>query len=161
MTALCGTRNTLMNLLDRHGSCTRRCSVSELFCRVFKIVKFGLCRGLIIRNLMENILVYLIKPAHQYNDGYVIQWVRAANPLHMSAMLNGLFSDPIRRQNFVLANDIVVYSVDEANARLIKIWRAVAEIVVFDLVTKAVNRFRFLIGGAKSDPNDRFELYHR
>ncbi len=45
----------------------------------------------------KTFLVYLIKPSHYDDDGYVIQWLRSAIPSNTLATLNGLFVDSIER----------------------------------------------------------------
>ena len=66
----------------------------------------------------KTFLVYLIKPSHYDNDGYVIQWLRSAIPSNTLATLNGLFADSINRQILGPDVDIVVRSTDETNTRV-------------------------------------------
>lgn len=63
-------------------------------------------------------LVYLIKPSHYDDDGYVIQWLRSAIPSNTLATLNGLFVDSIERQILGPDVDIVVRAIDETNTRI-------------------------------------------
>jgi hypothetical protein len=62
--------------------------------------------------------LYLIKPSHYDDDGYVIQWLRSAIPSNTLATLNGLVVDCIERQ--ILGPDvaIVVTAIDETNTRV-------------------------------------------
>ena len=62
--------------------------------------------------------LYLIKPSHYDDEGYVIQWLRSAIPSNTLATLNGLVVDCIERQ--VLGPDvaIVVTAIDETNTRV-------------------------------------------
>ncbi|NKB19276.1 MAG: radical SAM protein [Alphaproteobacteria bacterium] len=66
----------------------------------------------------KTFLVYLIKPSHYDDDGYVIQWLRSAIPSNTLATLNGLFVDSIERQ--ILGPDvrIEVRAFDETNTRI-------------------------------------------
>jgi hypothetical protein len=71
--------------------------------------------------------LYLIKPSHYDDDGYVIQWFRSDIPSNTLAALNGLALDC--RERRVLGNqvDIVISAIDEANCR-IKPQRIIREI---------------------------------
>jgi hypothetical protein len=62
--------------------------------------------------------VVLIKPTHYDDDGYPIQWVKAAIPSNTLACLNGLAEDASRRQ--VLGSDLAirVHTYDETNRRV-------------------------------------------
>jgi len=62
--------------------------------------------------------VVLIKPTHYDDDGYPIQWVKAAIPSNTLACLNGLAEDASRRQ--VLGSDVAirVHTYDETNRRV-------------------------------------------
>ena len=62
--------------------------------------------------------LFLIKPSHYDDDGYVIQWLRSAIPSNTLATLYGLVADCIERN--VLGNDveIVVTAIDETNTRI-------------------------------------------
>ena len=46
----------------------------------------------------RSFLLYLIKPSHYDDDGYVIQWMRSAIPSNSLAVLFGLASDCRERQ---------------------------------------------------------------
>jgi hypothetical protein len=63
-------------------------------------------------------LVYLIKPSHYDDDGYVVQWRRSAIPSNTLATLNGLLVDSVERQ--VLGPDvhIEIEPLDETNTRV-------------------------------------------
>ncbi len=63
-------------------------------------------------------LVYLIKPSHYDDDGYVIQWLRSAISSNTLATLNGLFADCIYREILGSNVDIVVKAIDETNTRV-------------------------------------------
>ncbi|MEE9552122.1 MAG: radical SAM protein, partial [Gammaproteobacteria bacterium] len=62
--------------------------------------------------------LFLIKPSHYDDDGYVIQWFRSAIPSNTLAALNGLITDCIERR--VLGDDVEirVTSFDETNTRI-------------------------------------------
>lgn len=63
--------------------------------------------------------IFLIKPSHYDDDGYVIQWLRSAIPSNTLAALNGLLADCIARR--VLGEDVEidVTSYDETNTRIV------------------------------------------
>jgi len=63
-------------------------------------------------------LLFLIKPSHYDDDGYVIQWVRSSIPSNTLAVLNGLALDCAERD--VLGDDVEIrISVcDETNTRI-------------------------------------------
>ena len=63
-------------------------------------------------------LLFLIKPSHYDDDGYVIQWVRSSIPSNTLAVLNGLALDCAQRE--VLGGDVEIrISVcDETNTRV-------------------------------------------
>ena len=61
--------------------------------------------------------LYLIKPSHYDDDGYVIQWWRSAIPSNTLAVLYGLADDCARRR--VLGDtDIEIVALDETNSRI-------------------------------------------
>src|SRR6516165_3308230 len=62
--------------------------------------------------------LFLIKPSHYDDDGYVIQWVRSSIPSNTLAVLNGLALDCAERD--VLGDDVEIrISVyDETNTRI-------------------------------------------
>ncbi len=62
--------------------------------------------------------LYLLKPSHYDDDGYVIQWVRSAIPSNTLAALYGLAVDCRDRQ--VLGPDVTIdiHEADETNTRI-------------------------------------------
>jgi Radical SAM superfamily len=62
--------------------------------------------------------LFLIKPSHYDDDGYVIQWARSAIPSNTLAVLHGLAADC--RERRVLGDDVVIdiVPVDETNTRV-------------------------------------------
>src|SRR5260221_867180 len=63
-------------------------------------------------------LLFLVKPSHYDDDGYVIQWLRSAIPSNSLAVLYGLVKDCAERQ--VLGEDVDIETVviDETNSRV-------------------------------------------
>ena len=70
------------------------------------------------KNATRTFQLYLIKPSHYDDDGYVIQWWRSAIPSNTLAVLYGLAADCARRQ--VLGSDttIEISALDETNSRV-------------------------------------------
>jgi radical SAM superfamily enzyme YgiQ (UPF0313 family) len=68
--------------------------------------------------MAERFTLYLIKPSHYDDDGYVIQWFRAAIPSNTLAVLNGLALDCRARR--VLGEDVEIdiVAIDETNTRV-------------------------------------------
>ena len=66
----------------------------------------------------KRFLLYLIKPSHYDDDGYVIQWFRSSIPSNSLASLYGLAADC--RERAVLGEDveIEIEAVDETNTRI-------------------------------------------
>src|SRR5437764_4726085 len=62
--------------------------------------------------------LFLVKPSHYDDDGYVIQWLRSAIPSNTLAVMNGLALDCKARR--VLGDDVEidVVAVDETNTRI-------------------------------------------
>ena len=62
--------------------------------------------------------LYLIKPSHYDDDGYVIQWARSSIPANTLATLNGIALDCAQRR--VLGNDVDLQTTvwDETNTRI-------------------------------------------
>ncbi len=60
----------------------------------------------------------LIKPTHYDDDGYPIQWVKAAIPSNTLAALNSLAEDARRREVLGPAVDIRLHTYDETNQRV-------------------------------------------
>ena len=73
--------------------------------------------------------LFLIKPSHYDDDGYVIQWLRSAIPSNTLAVLYGLATDC--RDRLVLGEDvdIDITTLDETNTRIRpeRIARAIAQ----------------------------------
>ncbi|MDB5867512.1 MAG: radical protein [Betaproteobacteria bacterium] len=68
---------------------------------------------------MRNVFrLFLIKPSHYDNDGYVIQWFRSFIPANTLAALNGLALDCAERK--VLGEDVEIRIIcaDETNTRI-------------------------------------------
>ncbi len=66
----------------------------------------------------ETFKLYLIKPSHYDDDGYVIQWLRSAIPSNTLAALHGLAADCADRK--ALGDDvrIEIVGLDETNTRI-------------------------------------------
>src|SRR5262245_8880515 len=62
--------------------------------------------------------LFLIKPSHYDNDGYVIQWARSSIPANTLAALNGLALDCAERQVRGENVEIQVTACDETNTRI-------------------------------------------
>ena len=62
--------------------------------------------------------LYLIKPSHYDDDGYVIQWLRSDIPSNTMATLNGIALECSAAQVLGEAVDIVITTLDEANHRI-------------------------------------------
>ena len=62
--------------------------------------------------------LFLIKPSHYDDDGYVIQWARSSIPANTLATLNGLARDCAERR--VLGDDVEIHITvwDETNTRI-------------------------------------------
>jgi hypothetical protein len=62
--------------------------------------------------------LFLIKPSHYDDDGYVIQWVQSEIPSNTMAALNGIALDCIERR--VLGDDVEIEIIaqDETNSRI-------------------------------------------
>ncbi len=63
-------------------------------------------------------LLFLIKPSHYDDDGYVIQWMRSAIPSNSLAVLYGLAKECAERK--VLGDDVdfEITAIDETNSRV-------------------------------------------
>src|ERR1700736_4194796 len=61
--------------------------------------------------------LFLIKPSHYDDEGYVIQWVRSALPSNSLACLNGIASECAARR--ILGDDVAIelMPIDETNTR--------------------------------------------
>jgi Radical SAM superfamily len=62
--------------------------------------------------------LYLIKPSHYDDDGYVIQWVRSAIPSNSLAVLYGLARECGSRNVLGSGVEIEVIALDETNTRI-------------------------------------------
>ena len=62
--------------------------------------------------------LYLIKPSHYDDDGYVIQWWKSPIPSNSLAAVYGLTQDCIERQVLGPDIDIVVHAMDETNTEV-------------------------------------------
>src|ERR1019366_820027 len=62
--------------------------------------------------------LYLIKPSHYDDDGYVIQWFRAAIPSNTLAVLHGLALDCRARRVLGEGIDIDTTVIAETNTRV-------------------------------------------
>ncbi len=60
--------------------------------------------------------LYLIKPSHYDDDGYVIQWLRSAIPSNSLAVMHGLAEDC--RARGALGEDFDIVAMDETNTRV-------------------------------------------
>src|SRR5690242_469785 len=60
----------------------------------------------------------LIKPSHYDDDGYPIQWVKAAIPSNTLACLNSLAEDTARKQVLGPGIAIRLHTYDETNQRV-------------------------------------------
>ena len=63
--------------------------------------------------------LFLIKPSHYDDDGYVIQWVRSSIPSNTLATLNGLALDCAGRQVLGPDVEIRITALDETNTRIV------------------------------------------
>src|SRR5881227_1066280 len=62
--------------------------------------------------------LYLIKPSHYDDEGYVIQWFRSAIPSNTLAALYGLAVDCRDRQVLGADADLDIFEADETNTRI-------------------------------------------
>ncbi len=65
----------------------------------------------------ERFLLFLIKPSHYDDDGYVIQWRRSALPSNSLACLYGIATDAIER-GALDGFDVEILPIDETNTRV-------------------------------------------
>ena len=61
----------------------------------------------------------LVKPSHYDDDGYVIQWLRAAIPSNTLAALYGLAADAAERQALGPEVGVRITALDETNTRIV------------------------------------------
>ncbi len=88
----------------------------------------------------------LIKPTHYDDDGYPIQWVKAAIPSNTLACLNGLATDASRREVLGAGVEIRLHTYDETNqrvrpARIMRMVRRAGGRVLVGLVGVQSNQF--------------------
>ncbi len=63
-------------------------------------------------------LLFLIKPSHYDDDGYVIQWFRSALPSNSLACLFGIAKNSMENQTLGEDIDVELFAIDETNARI-------------------------------------------
>src|ERR1700751_1976106 len=66
----------------------------------------------------QRFLLFLIKPSHYDDDGYVIQWVRSAIPANSLAVLYGLARDCAERRVLGEEIELDIFALDETNTRI-------------------------------------------
>ncbi len=66
----------------------------------------------------KTFLLYLVKPSHYDDDGYVIQWLRSEIPSNTLAALHGIAQDCNERRALGDDIDIEIVPVDETNTRI-------------------------------------------
>ncbi|WP_294536583.1 radical SAM protein [uncultured Rhodoblastus sp.] len=66
----------------------------------------------------ETFKLYLIKPSHYDDEGYVIQWLRSAIPSNTLAALHGLAADCAARKVLGPHVQIEIIGLDETNTRI-------------------------------------------
>ncbi len=69
-------------------------------------------------SVRSKFLLYLVKPSHYDDDGYVLQWFRSDVPSNTLATLNGIALDCHQRQVLGPDVDIVTHCSDETNTRV-------------------------------------------
>jgi hypothetical protein len=87
---------------------------------------------------MQSFHLFLIKPSHYDDDGYVIQWARSSIPANTLATLYGLALDCAERR--VLGNDVDIRITvwDETNIR-IRPYEIIVRFGVSDVGQKKIN----------------------
>jgi radical SAM superfamily enzyme YgiQ (UPF0313 family) len=68
--------------------------------------------------MVEHFNLYLIKPSHYDDDGYVIQWFRSAIPSNSLAVMHGLSEDCRNRRILGEHVEIDIVALDETNTRV-------------------------------------------
>src|SRR5271154_6274283 len=63
-------------------------------------------------------LLFLVKPSHYDDDGYVIQWWKSALPSNSLACLFGIAQKCMEEQVLGEGVDIEIFPVDETNTRV-------------------------------------------
>ncbi|WP_158816856.1 radical SAM protein [Methylocapsa sp. S129] len=71
-----------------------------------------------IKPARKKFLLYLVKPSHYDDDGYVIQWLRSAIPSNSLAVLYGIAADCNARRVLGDDVDIEAIAIDETNSRV-------------------------------------------
>jgi hypothetical protein len=66
----------------------------------------------------EKFPVFLIKPSHYDDQGYVIQWSYSEVPSNTMAAVNGILLDCTERKVLGEHVDIEIHSIDETNTRV-------------------------------------------
>ena len=66
----------------------------------------------------ERFVLFLVKPSHYDDDGYVIQWFRSALPSNSLACVYGIADDAAKRGVLGENVDIEVLAIDETNTRV-------------------------------------------
>jgi len=81
-------------------------------------------------------LLFLVKPSHYDDDGYVIQWMKSALPSNSLACLYGIAKDAMENAALGPEVDIEIFAIDETNTRVRpdKIARQIREAGGFGLV---------------------------
>lgn len=80
----------------------------------FLLCKMEMSR-FICRNGRETFRLFLIKPSHYDDNGYVIQWVRSEIPSNTMAALNGTVLEYIARRVLGDNVDVEISAYDETN----------------------------------------------
>jgi hypothetical protein len=68
--------------------------------------------------MVDRFSLYLIKPSHYDDDGYVIQWFRSAIPSNTLAVMHGLSEDCLNRRVLGADVEIEIAVIDETNTRV-------------------------------------------
>src|SRR5271165_3223127 len=63
-------------------------------------------------------LLFLIKPSHYDDDGYVIQWFRSALPSNSLACLYGIAHEAVEAGALGDDVDVEIFAIDETNTRV-------------------------------------------
>jgi radical SAM superfamily enzyme YgiQ (UPF0313 family) len=66
----------------------------------------------------QRFLLFLIKPSHYDDDGYVIQWFRSALPSNSLACLYGIAKDSVETGALGEDVDVEIFVIDETNQRV-------------------------------------------
>jgi hypothetical protein len=68
--------------------------------------------------MRDRFCLYLVKPSHYDDDGYVIQWLRSAIPSNSLAVVHGLAEDCRQRRALGDDVDFDIVAMDETNTRV-------------------------------------------